>query len=271
MRGDRRRSAPLKASLIRTRAGASSAWACSSTRDVGDHAIMRRGGGSSESSARVAYTNTGSQRAARMPASSQQKSTPTAGIAGGIAMAKSADASPLQPSADMQGPSGRDGSDEAHREAVLQPSSVPSCVASPFWARARQHGGRSSDPAVSRGAATAEARRSACSCFARMNLASSEGRTDAGGSTPRSMAHWIRSCSVWQQQFDQHSWALPQPQAHPSQGKRSVGSPPVDVPASRRWRSRLSIIRGDGSTPTDAQRNATTVEATISIRPLELR
>jgi hypothetical protein len=104
-----------------------------------------------------------------------------------------------------------------------------------------------------------------------MNLASSVGRTDAGGSTPWSIAHRIRSSSVWQQQLDQHSRALPQLQAQPSQGNRSAGSVPVDPTASWSWTRRRSIIRGDGSTPIDAQTNDTAVETTTSTRPLNLR
>lgn len=48
--------------------------------------------------------------------------------------------------------------------------------------------------------------------------ASSANSTPGGGITPFSMAQTSRSCSVWQQQFVQHSWAEAQPQPQSSQG-----------------------------------------------------
>jgi hypothetical protein len=103
-----------------------------------------------------------------------------------------------------------------------------------------------------------------------MYLARSEGRTVAGGSTPCSIAHWIRSCSVWQQQFDQHSCALAHPQAQVSHGNRSRDSNPSGADANRSSTSRRSIICGDGNTPIDVDKNATIVTTTTRTRRLKM-
>ena len=107
---------------------------------------MPRGGGASASSARVAKSNTGSHRATQTPGSGQRQSSGAVGIAGGSVTAKSADATPLQPSGEMQGPSDRDGTDAEH-PAVVQ---HPSFAAEAFSTRAWQHGGNSADPTASR-------------------------------------------------------------------------------------------------------------------------
>lgn len=73
---------------------------------------------------------------------------------------------------------------------------------------------------------------------------SSRNSTPLGGRTPFSIAHINRSCSEWQQQWVQHSFADAQPQPQSSQGYRSPLSCPNQPP----------ITRGDGSTPKEATR-----------------
>jgi len=242
-----------------------------------------RGGGESASSIRVAKSKTGSERPTQTPTASQRQSSSAEGNAGGNANAKRADETPLQPSGETHGPSGWPRFADActppepQLESEPEPEPTPqseseleqqlSAAARACSARSRQQEGNSSVAICSR-CATATA---ACSNFARMYLARSEGRTVAGGSTPCSIAHWIRSCSVWQQQFDQHSWAPPHEQAQPSQGKRSRDSNPSGADAKRSSIRRRSIIRGDGSTPIDVDRNAAIVTTTTSTRRLKMK
>lgn len=62
----------------------------------------------------------------------------------------------------------------------------------------------------------------ASAAFAAAIHCSSVNLTPAGGRTPFRIAHTSRSCSLWQQQCDQHSAADPHPHPHPSHGYRSA-------------------------------------------------